>query len=240
MPLLAWIINRAANAQLVDTIVVATPDSEENAPIWQFLDKAPVRLVRGDEQDVLSRVLKAAHETRTDLIVELTGDCPLIDPEIIDACVGYYICGNGGQRTYEAWHFVGNCKPRTWPRGMDVRVFSTKTLERCDSEVRGDAREAYWREHVSPWIYERTDSQYSCLNIAADDQLTHPELNLSVDTWDDYRRVKGVIDDLGAGNPLFTCKDILENLAALPGYETLTMPQLEKDASWLHDLRSIA
>lgn len=226
-PMIAIMIQRVMAAQLIDTVVLATPDGNDNEPLWEFVEKAPpVKLVRGPEDDVLSRVLKAAKDTKTDVIVELTGDCPVIDPWVIDLCAGYSICGD--------WDFVGNVKPRTWPRGMDVRVFRTDLLEKVDSEVRGDAREAYWREHVSPWIYDRADTPYRCKNLTAPQADTVPDLNLSVDTPEDFRRIKDVVESLRPGNPIFLTRDILTYLARLPGYEMLSGPsQIEKVAAWL-------
>jgi spore coat polysaccharide biosynthesis protein SpsF len=225
--MLAIMIQRVMAAHLVDTVVVATPEGNENEPLWEFVQKAPpVKLVRGSEDDVLGRVLKAARDTKTDMIVELTGDCPLIDPWIIDLCIGYAVCGD--------WDIVGNVKPTTWPKGMDVRVFRTETLERVDREVRGDAREAYWREHVSPFMYSRPESTYRCKNIEAPDDERVPDLNLSVDTPEDFRRVKDIVESLRPGNAMFMVKDILTYLARLPGYEHLSGPsQIERVAGWL-------
>ena len=174
---------------------------------------------------MLARVLKAATETRTDIIVELTGDCPLIDPRIIDLCASYYLCGD--------YDFVGNTATASWPRGMDVRVFSTDTLRRVNEAVAGDAREDYWREHVSPFIYDNPASGYRCRNMQAPDG-EKADINLSVDTPEDFKRVKGIVESLRAGNPLFSIKDILTHLAGLPGYEQLAGPMLEeRPAAWL-------
>jgi spore coat polysaccharide biosynthesis protein SpsF len=225
-PMLAIMIERVMLADLVDTVVVATPEGSENEPIWSFLERggSSVKLVKGPEDDVLSRVLKAAKETQTDVIVELTGDCPLIDPDIIDLCTGYFHCGE--------WDFVGNIKPRSWPRGMDVRVFSTKTLERVDKEVTGHPREAYWREHVSPWMYEG-DGKYNLLNIDAPPEETNPELNLSVDTHDDFRCIKEVVESLRPGNHRFSVLGVMQHLGGLPGYEHILLPTGEREAAWL-------
>ena len=239
-PLLAHMIERVWAAQMIDHIIVATPATADNAPIWTFLKDAPpfVKVSSGPEDDVLARVLKAAKEQRVDVIVELTGDCPLIDPAIIDLCAAYYMAAYDVNTGTGVWDFVGNTHPFTWPRGMDVRVFSTQTLEKVDAEVKGDIREAYWREHVSPWMYERVDTPYRGLNLTADPNVTYPELNLSVDTQDDYRRVKGIIEALKAGNPMFTVSDAIQYLAPLPGYEMLNTNRPEIAAPWMQDVVS--
>lgn len=224
-PLIHYQLQRLSACELIDTLVVATPESEENAPIWDFCERMNVRCIRGPEDDVLSRVLQAAIETHTDVIAEVTGDCPLLDPEIVDLCVGYFICGT--------WHLVGNDHPHTWPKGMDCRVFRTSTLSQVNDAVKGDERESYWREHVSPYIYDRDDTPYRSLNLTAPDDCTYPDLNLSVDTMADYKRVAGIIETLHTGNPLFTIKDVLQYLATLPGYEQLTSSNLYTEPSWL-------
>lgn len=237
MPMLAHMIERVWASQCVDTIVVATPDSQDNAPIWALMQGVPpfMRCVSGPQDDVLSRVLKAAKETKTDVIVEVTGDCPIIDPWCIDQVAGYY-CAQWNARTKTGeCDFVSNVCPPSYPKGMDCRVFSTKTLERVNEEVRGHEREAYWREHVSPWIYDRPDTPYSRINISAEPRCTYPQLNLSVDTEDDYRLVKGLIETLRPGNPMFTCRDAIEYVAGLPG-SNLDLNRPAEDAEWLKDL----
>lgn len=224
-PSLAIMIQRVMMADLIDTVVLAVPNTPGNEPLWEFADKAaPVIMVKGPEDDVLKRVLMAAESTKTDVIVELTADCPIIDPRLIDLCASYFICGD--------YDYVGNTHPLSWPRGMDVRVFSTDTLRRVDKMVKGDAREAYWREHVSPYIYE--SGQFKCRNMQAPEGETFPWLNLSVDTREDYRRVRDIVETIRKGNPAFSLKDIVTYLAALPGYEQLAGPLMEeKPASWL-------
>ena len=224
-PSIAIMIQRVMMAELVDTVVLATPDTKDNKPLWEFAEKAPpVILTKGPEDDVLSRVLAAAESTNTDVIVELTGDCTLIDPHIIDLCVGYFICGDH--------EYLGNTHPISWPRGMDVRVFKTDTLRRVNEAVKGDPKEAYWREHVSPYMYETEG--FKVRNMAAPEGEAFPWLNLSVDTREDYRRVRDIVESLRKGNPSFSVKDIVTYLAALPGYEQLAGPLMEeKPASWL-------
>jgi spore coat polysaccharide biosynthesis protein SpsF len=237
MPMLAVMIERVWAAQCIDTIVVATPDTQDNAPIWALMQGVPpfMRCVSGPEDDVMSRVLKAAQETKTDIIVEVTGDCPIIDPWCIDLVAGYYIAQWNDRTRTGACDFVGNVAPHTWPLGMDVRVFSTKTLERVNEEVRGNPREAYWREHVSPWMYDRPESPYSRLNLVADSRCTYPDLNLSVDTEDDFKLIKGIVETLRPGNPMFTCRDAIEYVAGLPG-RNINLNRPAEDAEWLKDL----
>lgn len=241
MPMLAHMIERVWAAQCIDTVVVATPDTQENAPIWALMQGTPgfMKVVSGPEDDVLSRVLKAAKETKTDVIVEVTGDCPVIDPACIDVVAGYYIAQWNERAKTGAVDFVSNVKPRTYPRGMDTRVFSTRTLERVNEEVKGTEREAYWREHVSPWMYDRPESPYSQLNLVAEPRCTYPDLNLSVDTEEDYLLIKGMIETLRPGNPMFTCRDAIEYVAGLPG-RNLDLNRPSEDAEWLKDLIQVS
>ena len=122
--MLEKLVERLRLCQLIDTIIVATPDNESQKPIWDWAATVPdVIISKGSEEDVLSRVLSAAKATKTDVIAEVTGDEPLIDPYLVDLVTGYVIC------EHEVCTNVGPDEEHSWPRGMDVRAFKTKVLE---------------------------------------------------------------------------------------------------------------
>jgi len=200
---------------LVDTVVVATPEGEENAHIWDTVKKQEgVKLVKGPEADVLGRVLKAGVETNTDVIVEITADCPVLDPKLVDLCAGYLICGG-----YDS---VDNCSLRSWPIGMDVRVFTLEALKRADTLIRGHEKEAFYREHCGNVFYsEDFREAFKTKTLEAGEEETAPEFRLTVDVPGDIRPIKTLLEDLYPQNPAFTCADALKHLCTLPGYEEL-------------------
>lgn len=220
-------VERLRRSLLVDTIVVATPEAEVNKPIWDWCATQPdVHLYKGDEEDVLKRVLEAARITKTDVIVENTGDCPLVDPFILDLVTGYVICGH---------QVCVNILPPTWPKGMDIRVFTTDVL--ADSEPKTLNIKALcnfeWRNNVSTYLY-RKDSEYDVRTIEAQEGEICPKLNLSVDDEADYKRVKDIFETLEPVNPSFGIRDILTYLATLPTYyDLINTPKLFKPATWM-------
>jgi len=232
--LLQYVINRAGHMpMLVDTVVVATPEGEENAPIWdEIKQNEGVLLVKGPEEDVLGRVLKASMETHTDVIVEITADCPLLDPKLVDLCAGYLICGG--------FDSVYNCSPRSWPVGMDVRVFTLEALIRADKLVTGHEREAYYREHCGNVFYsEDFKEAFKTKNLEAPEAATAPEFRLTVDAPRDLRPIRTILEDLYPQNPAFPIEDALKHLCTLPGYEELINTK-EIIAPWNQSLSQAA
>ena len=220
-PMLEKLVERLRKSAVVDTLVVATPDTNDNRPIWEWcLEQKDIKIHRGSEGDVMKRVLDAAKATNTDIIVEITGDCPLIDPEIVNLIAAYCVCDHD---------CAVNINPTTWPQGMDVRAFKTECLAAAERETRGQDE---YREHVSTYLY-RKGSQFDWRNLAAPPTETCPELNLSVDTEEDLRRVKDIFSALEPLNPNFKVGDILKYLVSLPTYyDILSKPSLFKEAVW--------
>ncbi|MEA3349765.1 MAG: glycosyltransferase family protein [Chloroflexota bacterium] len=169
-PMLAWVVERTRRAGQIDAVVVATTTNPSDDPIAEFCAAQGYAHTRGDVYDVLDRYYQAARQFDADVIVRITADCPLIDPQLIDKTVlalwGNWkisILGTENQSLipnlpiYQfspIYHFVTNRLPppwgRTYPIGLDVEVFRFESLARAWSE----ATEKYQREHVTPYFYE--------------------------------------------------------------------------------------
>jgi spore coat polysaccharide biosynthesis protein SpsF len=139
---LARVVNRTRSAALVDEVVVATTGQPADVAIVKECERLAVACFRGDEADVLDRYYRAAKEFSADAVVRITSDCPLIDPELIDATIRAFL----DQKT----DYATNALVVTYPRGLDVEVFTAEALAR----TWGDAKEAYQRTHVTPYMYE--------------------------------------------------------------------------------------
>ena len=139
--MLEYMINRVKKSNNIDDIIVATTINKEDDPIVELCKKLKVKFFRGSEDDVLLRVLNAHEHFKSDIIVELTGDCPLIDYELIDKIIDVYNNNN--------YDYVSNSHVRSYPDGFDVQVFSTKLL----GEVSLLTKDSYDRENVSSFIY---------------------------------------------------------------------------------------
>jgi spore coat polysaccharide biosynthesis protein SpsF len=202
--MLGRLLERLARCQTVNTVCLATSVDPTDAPLDAFARAEGVACHRGSLDDVLDRVANAARSVRADLIVEITGDCPLVDPDIIDAAVRRYARGDAD--------YVINVLDRlTFPIGFDVQVYSRALLE----EVAREASAAYDRANVTPFIYHHPE-RYRLLNLRAPPALDRPRYRLCVDYPDDFEVVAAIFQALYPDKPAFTAFDIVRFLDAHP------------------------
>jgi spore coat polysaccharide biosynthesis protein SpsF len=141
-PLLWYVVERVKLAKHVDQVVVAVPDTAEDLAIQSLCATWNIPCVSGPEHDVLARFKLIADlwQPAPDRIVRITADCPLIDPDVIDATIEQL-------RNGDTW--ASNIVPRTWPDGLDVEVVTRLGLH-CLDQLTTDASD---REHVTPALY---------------------------------------------------------------------------------------
>jgi len=197
------ITQRLKLARTLDDIIVATTDSAADDAVVEAMNRSGIRSFRGSEDDVLDRVVKAAESAGADIIVEITGDCPLIDPGLVDKLVGDFLVGGAD--------FVSNILPHTTPRGTDVRVFRTSDL----AEINRTSNDSADHEHVSLHFWEHLD-RYTCRNVEMDLPDVVAEIRLTVDTEEDLSLVRAIYQGLYATNPAFSLVDVLDYLNAHP------------------------
>ena len=202
-PMLQHMIERLQRVPSLDGIIVATTGNDTDAAIVELAESMGVGFFRGSEDDVLLRVLGAAREHDIDVIVEMTGDCPLIDPSLVEDCIL-------GYQNAEV-DYVSNVLERTYPRGMDTQVFATEIL--ADVANRTNDPEDY--EHVSIYIYRHPEI-YSLKNIPGPPHLTNPGLGLTLDTPEDLELIRRIFEILYPDIPAFTLADILAVLKNNP------------------------
>ena len=194
---LAHMIERLRRVPSLNGIVIATTKNDADDPIAELAADLDVGCFRGSEKDVLHRVLSAARAHKADLIVETTGDCPLIDPDLVELCIQAYLGTNVD--------YVSNVLERTYPVGMDTQVFSTDIL--ADVAKRTDHPDD--REHVSLYIYRHPEI-YSLKNIPGPSELSWPNLRLTLDTPADFENLRFIFATLYPTNPCFDLADVLE------------------------------
>jgi len=140
VPMIELLLARLADAEELDEIVIATSVEEGDQPLVSHVQRLGYRCFRGGEEDVLARFVGAARESAADAIVRITGDCPLIDPTLVDEAVS---------RFREAGvDYFSNTSPPSYPDGLDIEVFTRSALERAAVE----ATELSDREHVTPYL----------------------------------------------------------------------------------------
>jgi spore coat polysaccharide biosynthesis protein SpsF len=196
-PLLELLIERLRRATCLSQIVVATTTSPGDDVLEELALRLGVGCFRGSEEDVLDRVLNAAKSVQAKVIVEITGDCPLIDPEIVDQMVEFY-------RLHD-FDYVANNMRRTYPRGLDVQVFSTEILD----QVARLTEDPYDHEHVSLYIYEHPE-RFSIHNVDSGLPQKSWDTRLTVDTKEDLDLITAIYEDLYPDNPEFGLQDILD------------------------------
>ena len=198
-PMLHHLVTRLRAVPSIDEIVVATTTNATDEPLVNFARSESIRVYRGSEQDVMQRVIEAAEYSNADVIVEITGDCPIIDPDIVEQTIIMFKSHNAG--------YVSNCHIRSYPDGMDTQVFRLETLKRS-SEMTQDPLD---REHVSLHIRNHPEL-FPHVHLVAPPSLHWPELGLTLDENDDYELLKRIIEYFGSENPLFSCLEVIHLL----------------------------
>ena len=202
-PMLALMVERLKKVPSLDGIVIATTVNATDDPVVALAEALGVGVFRGSEDDVMSRVLGAARTHEIDVIVETTGDCPLIDPDVVEACIQAYLAAGVD--------YLSNALQRSYPIGMDTQVFATDVL--ADAESR--THDPHNREHVSLFIYANP-ALYSLQNFSAPPELTEPKLALTLDTAQDFELIREIFEALYPDNPNFRLGDIFALLERRP------------------------
>ena len=202
-PALERLVERIRRSRYVDDIVVATTINNEDQPIVDLCEKIGCLYFRGSEEDVLSRVLSAAKSVTGDIIVEITGDCPLIDHRHIDKVIELFYSGE--------YDYASNTIERSFPDGFDVQVFPVHVLEEVDRLT----HDPIDRVHVSYYIYTHPE-RYRLFNWKAEGVMYWPGLGITLDEEDDYILLNKIFEELFPKNADFSAKDVVELLRNRP------------------------
>ncbi len=195
-PMLYYLVKRLKSVKLIDTICLATTTDSSDDVLESFAKKNSISCFRGSENDVMGRVLNASHKFNADLVIEITGDCPLIDPNLVSQAIEIFINNDV--------NYVNNNTIRSYPDGMDIRIFEPKTLLKSYNLTKSSLE----REHVTLHIKKNPDI-FSYINIIAPPNLNYPNIGLTLDEESDYILIKKIIESLSIKNILFDCETIL-------------------------------
>lgn len=202
-PALEVLVNRLKRSRKLDKIVVATTTNKDDDVLETLAAKLGVYCFRGSENDVLGRVLGAARSVSADIIVEITGDCPFVDPGLVDRAIMEYVESNVD--------YASNTITSTFPNGFDVQVFSTKILAKVDALT----QDPIDRVHVSYYIYQHPDI-FKLHNWTASDQESGPELRVTLDEDLDYQVLCKIYDAISPTKPYFSAADVVQFLRQHP------------------------
>lgn len=207
-PALGLLCRRLKMCRTLDDIVIATSVSDADKAIEDFGNANGIKVFRGSEDDVLGRVVGAAEFAKTDVIVEITGDCPLMDPEVIDSVAGFF------KEHYPEYDYVTNIgyvgdEKREIPVGMDVRVFTYKDLRHI-SEITDDPDD---REHVSLFFFRTGKDKYRLKNLPTPEmwKRNYP-VRIALDTAEDLEFIRAIYSELSKSGENFGLSDILKFL----------------------------
>ena len=224
-PMLVRELERAMRAELVDELVVATTNESDDDPIAELCLDQGYACYRGSTLDVLDRVYEAAKLHQAEIVVRLTGDCPLIDPSLIDQVIAAF------RAAEPPVDFAANRLPddKSFPVGTDVEVCSFAALERAWIE----ATEPHEREHVMPYLYEGP-ARFHTLLVRNDQDYSH--YRWTVDTEEDLELVRRVFAHFGGRND-FGWTEILNLFEAQPQLLSLNAgvnhkSQFDVDSGW--------
>jgi spore coat polysaccharide biosynthesis protein SpsF len=204
-PMLGRVVERTGRARTIDRVIVATTVESEDEPIVELCRSRGWTVSRGSRDYVLDRYYQASVADGADLIVRITSDCPLIDPEIINRVV---------KRLDGTVDYASNINPRrTFPRGLDVEVFTFAAL----SAAWQDDREATGREHVTPFLY-RHPERFRIALVESDRPETASH-RWSVDTPEDYELMQRIYSHFGRRE--FNWLDVLDLLDQHPDWREM-------------------
>ena len=207
-PLLWHVMRRVMAAKLVDETILATADNEQNAPIVDFAKKYGFTCYAGSEIDLLDRFYQPCKAHGATIVVRITADCPLVDPAIIDKTIRYFLDSNG------QIDYLYNNSAHTLPDGLDVEVFTMKTLETLWSTVAGEFEREWFttvmRDNPKLWRHGAMTHDIHCRDT-----------RWTVDYPEDIALIRRIFEALDNEKTVFSMYDILDFLKAHPEVNAL-------------------
>jgi spore coat polysaccharide biosynthesis protein SpsF len=213
--MLELLVERVRRSRLIDHIVISTTTNRTDDVVEECAQDLGVGCFRGSELDVVGRVVGAMETAEADIVVQLTGDCPLHDWQVIDQLIRLYQANS--------FDYVSNTLVRSYPRGLDCQVVSLATLQ----ESLRIAKDKAQHEHVCLSIYENPQ-RFRLFNLMAPPELCYPGQRWTLDTDADYRFISAVYEALYERDPGFTSRDILQFLDEHPEVEEINSDIAQK------------
>ena len=176
-----FVVEQLKFSKIIEKIIVAIPDSIEDDVTYNHLLSKKIQTYRGSLKNVLDRYYQCAKNISSSVIVRVTADCPLIDPEIVDKVITKFIKNK--------FDYVSNTHPRTFPYGTETEVFSFNALEKAWNETSND----FDREHVTPYFY-KNPNKFSIGNVIQEkDQSNY---RWTIDYNEDLELVKYIANNI--------------------------------------------
>jgi spore coat polysaccharide biosynthesis protein SpsF len=216
---LEHVIRRVRACRLLDDVIIATTTSPPDNVIVAESKQCGAKWFRGSEEDVLDRYYQAARQFTADVVVRITSDCPLFDPELLDKMIQKFRSENSSHRNLD---YLSNTIKRTFPLGLDAEVFTWNTLEYAHLH----ARNQYEREHVTPYIYEHPE-RFSIHSFEGDEDLSCHRWTL--DTEDDFKLISKIYSELYRENEIFRRNIVIALLESNPEWKEINAHVKQKE-----------
>jgi len=213
--MLEHLVNRLRAVPSLHGIVLATTTNRTDDVLEEFSMKIGIACYRGSENDVMNRVIGAAESAKADVVVEITGDCPIIDPVIVEQTISVF--------KSKQVDYVSNGHIRSFPDGMGAQVFWLGTLKRS-ATMTSDRLD---HEHVTLHIRNHPEI-FKSAHLIAPPELHWPGLGLTLDETKDYELLKKIIEYFEPDNPLFSCLDTIKLLRQKPEWVDINKAVVRK------------
>ena len=195
-------LDRVSKSKTIDEVIVATTDKDTDEPIMKVAQQLGYKCYRGSENDVLDRYYQAAKEANAEVVVRVTSDCPLVDPDLIDTIVNAHLV--------YGTDFTSNIVKRSFPDGMDVEVFSFEALEKAWKEASDIAD----REHVTYYLWKNSDLMgkdiFTAYNVMTDNGNDYSAIRLTLDYQEDFEVFEKTITQFGLSKTWLDYVNFLE------------------------------
>lgn len=204
---LEHVYERLKLSKYLNDIVIATTDKYEDKKIIDLCKELGINYFVGSENDVLSRYYNCAKKYNVDVVVRITSDCPLIDSKVLDEMLSFYI-----NNKYDLVTNAGDEIYRTYPRGLDIEIFSFNLLKTAYL----NANQNYEKEHVTPYIYENGFNIHYYKN-----NKNYSKYRLTLDTKEDFALINKIYYELYDNKHDFFLEDIIKVLESNPKLELI-------------------
>jgi glutamate-1-semialdehyde 2,1-aminomutase len=177
-PCITFLLNRLTKAKKLDDIIVATSINIENKQLIKHVVDSGFKVYVGSEHDVLERFFLASQNYKSFNIIRITGDCPLVDPRLLDKMIEKFEIND--------YDYLSNIFPRSYPKGLDIEIFTYDSLKKAHKESSKD----YEREHVTP--YMRESGKFKVGNY--ENFVNNSNYRLTVDWPEDFQLISDIFN----------------------------------------------
>jgi Spore coat polysaccharide biosynthesis protein F, CMP-KDO synthetase homolog len=212
-PMILHTLDRLSKSNYINELILATSELEKEELLVQIVKEAKYNVFRGSENNVLDRYKKASDLYKGDIIIRVTGDCPLIDPVIVDNVISNFIMND--------YDYVRLDVPDTFIRGFDVEVFSKEALDKTFKSVKEDKH----REHVTLYMYENRDKFK--VGYVKGEELYNKNYRLCVDTKEDLELVTNIYEHFK--DEFVSSKEIVKYLNDNPKLAQINLEVVQKN-----------